>query len=440
MGRRKQEKILQISLVIATLVMTILRFLLNEKGRVTPDSIRFMRFADALPTVDNTTTPMGYPLGIKLVTIFGLDEFWSSKLLGILAYSFIVFFAWRTKFYLKEVIFTCALFSFVSIFSFTLSEALILPVVFWLLYVGRQIIIQEYKGLQGFLLLTTALILLFNIRYNSVFFAGAVFLVGILNYTKKYGRTFIAASIAGFVFVVLYKLTVIDYFNEKYVDTFLEIGLTPTSQLIFELFQGLTTAFNPFIHIANPAGGIMNLGIYGLGIINILVMGFLFYRNGLSESEKFFVHTGITGILCSFFIQYFYSTDALDYRLLSPFTFPIWLVYFKKIWQVFGRVTYLVPVLSLFTGVIFIWLARGNYLENRRTATKFLSEEKLINEPILFYIKDEKNLNEGQLAELISTVNPKLEITEQPKDTMKKNGLTMHKVLSKIKIDENSFQ
>jgi hypothetical protein len=48
--------------------MTILRFLLNEKGSVNPDSIRYMRFAHVFLTIDNTTTPLGYPLAIKFFT------------------------------------------------------------------------------------------------------------------------------------------------------------------------------------------------------------------------------------------------------------------------------------------------------------------------------------------------------------------------------------
>ena len=55
-------------MVILTLGMTILRFLLNEKGRVTPDGIRFMRFANVFPEIDNTTTPLGYILSIKFFT------------------------------------------------------------------------------------------------------------------------------------------------------------------------------------------------------------------------------------------------------------------------------------------------------------------------------------------------------------------------------------
>ena len=51
-----KEKNIQILLVITTIVMTIFRFLLNEKGRVNPDSIRYMRFAHGLPVIDNTTT------------------------------------------------------------------------------------------------------------------------------------------------------------------------------------------------------------------------------------------------------------------------------------------------------------------------------------------------------------------------------------------------
>ena len=89
--KRHQEKIIQIILVIATFVMTILRFLWNEKGRVNPDSIRYMRTSKVFPEIDNTTTPLGYPLSLKFFTLFGLDEFWASKTIGLLAYYFLFF-------------------------------------------------------------------------------------------------------------------------------------------------------------------------------------------------------------------------------------------------------------------------------------------------------------------------------------------------------------
>ena len=69
--RRIKENLIQILMVIATFVMIILRFLLNEKGRVNPDSIRYMRTANVFPIIDNTVTPLGYPLSLKFFTLFG---------------------------------------------------------------------------------------------------------------------------------------------------------------------------------------------------------------------------------------------------------------------------------------------------------------------------------------------------------------------------------
>ena len=440
MRRKLLENRLQIFLVIATVVMTILRFLLNEKGRTNPDSIRFMRTSKLFPVIDNTTTPMGYPLGLKFFTLFGFDEFWSSKIIGILAYFFIVFFAWKKKFYLKETILTGGLFSFVSIFSYTMSESLMLPIVFGFLYVARQIIIGEIKGSKAFIYLSLMLILLYNIRYPALFIIGGVLLYGILNFRKHYSKTFIFSGITGLVFVVLYKFLFIDYFNETYVQQFLNIGLHPTSKLLEELFQGMATTFNPFIHIANPAGGIINYGIYGIGLLNILLLSFLFIKNKLSETEQFLVFIGVIGIMCSYFVQYFYSVNAIDYRLMAPFSFPIWLVYFKKIYSVLGKLTYGITVLSLMTGFIFTWLSRGNYLENRREITKFLKSEKMENVPLKFYMENERELDKIQIAELISTVNPRVNVTFKAEDTLKKNTLTQYKVLQKIKIDTNQFQ
>ena len=284
--KKNKEKIILILLVIATFVMTILRFLWNEKGRVNPDSLRFMRTSKVFPAIDNTTTPLGYPLSLKFFTLFGLDEFWASKLIGLGAYLFLVFFAWKKNFYLKEIILIGGLFSFVSIFSYTMSETLILPFVFIFLYLAHQIITEKLKGLKAILYLSLVLVALYNIRYPALFIIFATGVFGVFNYKKSYGKTFIYSGIIGLVFVILYKFLFIDYFNEKYVESFLEIGLHPTSKLLTELFEGLTTVFNPFIHILNPAGGIVNYGIIGIGLLNILLMLFLFLKNKLNETEK----------------------------------------------------------------------------------------------------------------------------------------------------------
>ncbi len=440
MQRRKQERLIQIILVIATLVMTIIRFLLNEKGRVSPDSIRFMRTSEVFPVIDNTTTPLGYPLSLKFFTLFGLDEFWASKTVGILTLLFILYFARKKNFYFKETVVVTALFSFVSIFSYTMSEALILPFVFVFLYVARQIIIDQLKGTEAVLLLSLLVILLYNIRYPALFFIGGTFLFGMLNFKKHYAKTFMISGVIGLVFVVLYKFLFIDYFNENYVDTFLNIGIHPTSKLAVEFFQGIFITFNPFVHIANPSGGIINFGIYGIGFLNIGLMVYFFVKSGLSETEKFLVFTGVFGIICSFFIQYFYSVNALDYRLLAPFSFPIWLVYFRKMWLFLGKFSYGIAVLSLMTGLAFTLLSKGNYLENRREMTRFLEEENLKNVPLKFFLESEKELDKTQIAELVSTVNPNVSITFKPKDTLQKTTLTQYKVLRKIKIDTNRFQ
>lgn len=438
--KKNKEKIILILLVIATFVMTILRFLWNEKGRVNPDSLRFMRTSKVFPEIDNTTTPLGYPLSLKFFTLFGLDEFWASKLIGLGAYLFLVFFAWKKKFYLKEIILIGGLFSFVSIFSYTMSETLILPFVFIFLYLAHQIITEKLKGLKAILYLSLSLVALYNIRYPALFVMFATGVFGLFNYKKSYGRTFIYSGIIGLIFVILYKFLFIDYFNENYVDSFLEIGLHATSKLLTELFEGLTTVFNPFIHILNPAGGVVNYGIIGIGLLNILLMLFLFLKNKLTETEKFFLTIGGIGIACSFFIQYFYSVNPLDYRLLAPFTLSIWLVYFKKLYNIFGKLTYTITALSLLTGFAFTWLARGNYLENRHEIKTFLHDENLENVRLNFYMESEEELEKMRIAELISTVNPNVKVTFKPEDTLKNNTLTKYKVLRKIKIDKNQFQ
>lgn len=427
-------------MVIITLLMTILRFLLNEKGRVSPDGIRFMRSAHVFPEIDNTITPLGYILSIKFFTFFGLDEFWSSKLVGIFSFLGIVLLAKRFNFYLRETIVTCSLFGFISIFAATFSETLTLFYVFVLMFVSHLIIKEKWSQSKAIFYLSLSLVFVFNIRYSGLFIAGGTGLFGLVSLKKNYGKVFVfSAFITGF-YIIFYKFLFIDYFNKNYVNDFLEIGLKPTSILLTEFFQGMATTFNPFVHIANPGGGIINWGIFGIGSINILAIIFLFLKTKLSETEKNMIFIGISGIVCSFFIQYFYSTDPLGYRLLCPFSFPIWLVYFKKLFEIFNTKVYIIGVLSLVTGFAFTWLSKGNYLQNRARVSKYLKAEKLDKIPLKFYVEDLENLDKVQISELLSTVNPDINFTFKPEDTLKKSTLTPHKVLQKIKIDKNKYQ
>ncbi len=434
-----KEKHLQLLIVLATFLMVIARILLNEKGRTNPDSIRFMRTAHLLPVVDNTVTPMGYPAAIKLFTFTGLDEFWASKVIGLLAFFFMVYFSWRKKFFHRETVMLSGLFSFVSLFSYTMSEALMLPAVILFLFFATQIINGKYQQTHGFLLLTVLLILLYNIRYPALFIIGASGLYGFFRY-RTLGKAFFFASICALLFVILYKFLFIDYFDENYTKNFLVIGMHPTSKLLTELWQGLTTVFNPFIHIANPAGGIVNYGIYGIGALTILLMLFLFKRSKLQEAEIFFLIVAVTGFVCSYFIQYFYSVNPIDYRLMAPFSLPVWLLFFKKLYARIGKLTYSITILSLLTGLVFTWLSRGNYLENRTHISKYLKEQRLAEKPVKFYVTDPERLDEIKVAELISTVNPRVNITLKASDTLLSSTLTKHKVLSKISIKTNRYQ
>lgn len=435
-----RERNIQISMIIITLMMIILRFLLNEKGRTNPDSIRYMRFAHVFPTIDNTTTPLGYPLSIKFFTFFGPDEFWSSKIIGISAFLFLLFFSWKKKFYFRETVVLAAIFSFLSIFSYTMSEALILPFVFLFLYISSLVITGKLKGSQAIFYLSLNLIALYNIRYSALFLMGGTGLFGLIFWKKEYARSFIISGLIGGAFVVLYKFLFIDYFNENYVKEFLEIGLHPTSKLLKELFEGLCTTFNPFIHIADPGKGPINYAIYGIGLLNILLIVFLFIKYKLSETELFFVFISVSGIVCSYFIQYFYSVNPIDYRLMAPFSFAIWLVYFRRLFLLFSDKVYVIGFLSILSGMAFTWLSKGNYLENRKEMKHFLQSENLDKGPVKYYVEDVEDLEYIQVAELISTINPYVILTFKPKDTLQKTTLTKNKVLQKIKIDKNKYQ
>lgn len=438
---KNKEKFYQLSIIVVTLIMIVARFLLNEKGRVNPDSIRFMRFAHNLPIIDNTTTPVFYPLSLKAVSFLGPDIFWSSKIVGILCYLFIILFAWRKKFYFRETVLLGAVFAFVSLYAVTLSESLFLAFLFFFLYIVKKTLFDEFSISKGVFWVSLGLLLMYNTRYTGLFYIGATGLFGLLNWRKKHGKIFIISGSIGVAYYILYKLLFIDYFNPNYINEALSIGLHPTTKLLDELWRGLATSFNPFVHITNPAGGKINYAIYVIGLLNIALIVYLFTKRKLDLVDRFLVFSGVFGIICSFFVQYFYSITPLDYRLLAPFTFPIWLVYFKKMFEVFDVKTYAIAALSLMSGFAFTYLSKGDYLENRKAVKHFLTEQNMMNKPIIYYsIPDDNDVDYIQVAEILSTVNSNIDITYKAKDTLKKEVLTKYRVESKMKIIKNKYQ
>ena len=105
--------------------------------------------------------------------------------------------------------------------------------------------------------MSLSVILLFNIRYSGLFFMGGLFAFGVLNYKKSFAKFTLFRVLSDWLYVAGYKLFFIDVFNQNYVNKFLEIGLKPTSLLVKEFFLAIGTSFNPFIHILNPNGGIL---------------------------------------------------------------------------------------------------------------------------------------------------------------------------------------
>ena len=68
-------------------------------------------------------------------------------------------------------------------------------------------------------------------------------------------------------------------------------------------------------------------------------------------------------------------------------------------------------------------------------------KEKLMDSKIYYYrpIKDE-NFSSSKISEIISTINPRVYITEKPEDSLKKEVLTKFKIESKVKMNKNKFQ
>jgi hypothetical protein len=429
---------------MAAIVSIVFRTLCNDKGRLSPDSIWYFRQARLLPEIELNSFPMLYPMAIKSISLWGIPEFWASKILGLLCFGFLLAFAHAKKFYFNELLALSCLLSFSSLFSISMSEAMLLCLELVLLYqIKNAFEGQKLKPIS----LGVLLILMYQTRYNSLFFAVILGGFALLHFRKKFAKPLaIALLMFGLIYIV-YQTYVLPYYNPNYFVERWEPGNKSWLLMLQELPLGILMAFHPLIHIAPPQAGMAAYGIYAIGFANILLMVAIFYRKykalGFSLYEQFCLYLCVGGILLSFIVQRVYAINPLDFRLLIPFTLPIWLMYFRylhaylrKIKPYFKR--YL--LLNLGISAAFIYLTKADALGNRNKAYAYLKQEGYLDKKLKFYVPNDDPLPASKLAELLGSFNPMIEPTGLAKDTLNAQTLSSYKVEQKLKLSKNARQ
>lgn len=357
MDKLKRADLLLLLLYVAYCGAIILRVNIEGTGYTSPDSEYYLELAQNLKdgngfymsnqypipaekTPENqiffSAWPVGYPLLIYIVSsVTTLDVFWASKIVNLLVLA-LIFLTFRhlnrAYSYVLSSIF-CS-YTLIENYSYTWSEATFILGVLWLVIILHKIL-NEIHLKRNIILLLIVCLYLFFIRYIGLFTAFFPLVGSLYYWIYKRDRSISLSFIL--VFIILIIIATV-YFGINYLNAGtttggdrLAGGTEPMPQLAFMFSKAL---LNELLIIRNfsTRGGIDLLFLVATSL-QITVAAFVILKVGAQTSWQILKTNSLSHIALAIAAMYFILVaclrslspfDALDFRILSPFTFLLY--------------------------------------------------------------------------------------------------------------------
>jgi hypothetical protein len=333
-----------------TLCIILLRIKAEGTGYISPDSTHYLGLAQNMKDgfgfyVENgpgtrsyfSTWPVGYPILIYLFSeLSSFDVYWSSKLLNFLliAVSFVFLRSFNRSYsYILASVYGA--YTFLEMYSFTWSEAPFLLLILLVAGISHYIFNGQASG-KNIGLLFVVCIWLFLIRYIGAFSFAMPTLLGLYFAFKGNYKPAVYLLVSSILLAILassYLYT--NYKLSGFATGFdrLEDETESFTAFLAMLFKGL---FNEFLIIREyRASNQPDYLLYATTAIQLVVLAFITVKvkrhfdfwHELRQNSFSMICIGIAllylaAILAMRLISHF---DALDYRLLAPFSFPLFI-------------------------------------------------------------------------------------------------------------------
>ncbi len=415
--------------VMGVIILVILRILGNDKGRLSPDSIRYIGQAWAFPEINNTTAPLGYPWLISLGELFGMEYFWFSKIVALGILLGFLFFCYKKQFFGKEILLTCTFISSVSVISATLSEFTFIGALGVFYYYLNKFLLKKESKLVDILVLSVLILVLFMVRYAALFtWSPLILLPLVFKLSKAKVRYLMATVFLSLLWMISYVLIVTQFAPIQKSHYELK---TNVLEMTWEFIRGLFTEFNPFSHMYFEGFYILQIPVllFGLGVFLFLIKKL---RNAQWEKkESIILFLSVLGMIQLFLSAFIYSMDEMNYRLLIPYTFFIWVVVFSQLIKKYHKFYFPFIGLNFMVIIAFILITFTPFIENYKAVKSYFKDKDLHT---IDYQYDTKNVTDIDV--LVLSLYPQLKYGEKP--TGKDRILLTHQDLEdKLNMKDN---
>lgn len=364
----RYAKFLLIGLYLLIVAGIALRIKVEATHYTTPDSHFYLRAAENLNAGKGLVSPKwydypfdenskeypfsvwagGYPALICLASIVTTaSAFLASKLVNLLFLGliFLLLARWMKNYTWFVALVFCS-FGLLEVFSYTWSEGPFLYFVLLLCYLIHKDSTSIAPHPYLFLQLFGCLAALFLLRYAGlIYFFFAALYLGWHFYRKDLAR-----SKHYFVALAMASLVVIAYFSiNKYRTGHYTGGerifpdAEPSQYIILKLFQGL---FNEFAIIRNYYFRDYSDPLFvGLLLIQLVLLLYIILQirkyniktDILAFIKSPLVQAGIFYLIMIVILRKYSPFDIFNYRILAPFSLPIYIYLFGKLTQSYNK-------------------------------------------------------------------------------------------------------
>lgn len=342
---------LLLGLYIAVVAIIVFRIYAEATGYISPDSEKYLELAQNLSDGKGlylyhteseqktffSTWPVGYPVLIYVVSaVTKLSVFWSSKVLNLLllGLSFLLLRHINRQYAFVLAAVYCS-YTLLEIYSFTWSEAPFLLCLLYLCYLTHKILLGHDTS-KSILSLSLTCSCLFLLRYIGAFSFGVPALLAIYFFYRKRSATatkllvtsFLLGILAAFYLYMNYRLsgfmTGFDRLAAE-TETMGAFVRMMTEGLLNELL--IIRKYRP----GNQPDYLLYfttlLQLFMTAIILIKIRRSSYLKEQITQNTFTYICLSIALLyfLSVLLLRSFSHFDDLDYRLLAPFSFLLWI-------------------------------------------------------------------------------------------------------------------
>lgn len=382
---KRKCNIIYILLNIVIFISIILTPFFRIDGGVSDDTYNYVKIAYHLPDLISSVFPVGYPLFIKWVHLFSNDYYISTRIIACLSYLFIVLFSYFKKFYFKETTLLMGMKIF-TLFIFSYSETLFLPLFYVLIYALYQFFRSDYKKKSLIYTISSLLVILCTIRYSSIFILGGFIFMLLLEFMKKQKDFRLIKSLTTIIILAGVGISVFLFFNYHFTGGFVGENARNSSNysktgitgfLIKNIFFSFLNAMNPLVNVIRINFLSFMISVL-ISLSSFIAVAFLLFKL-IRKKQLDLFRMILLLISFSFFVGLLYSSfttgiDGLHMRLALPVYFCIYFVLLISYSQ--KRFLFPIVILSLMINLLVTSFESFNYLEKRENVKEHVLKSK----------------------------------------------------------------